>query len=77
LPAASASPVAAQKVGVVASKKTVTFDSTPKRNTYHDVTPYANVYGLHPRFFHFDRKGQMAPTDEAIIAALEETIELE
>lgn len=29
------------------------------------VSPYAQVYGIHPRFFHFDASGAMQPTPKA------------
>eukprot|EP00448_Togula_jolla_P033830 CAMPEP_0170646436 /NCGR_PEP_ID=MMETSP0224-20130122/43636_1 /TAXON_ID=285029 /ORGANISM="Togula jolla, Strain CCCM 725" /LENGTH=181 /DNA_ID=CAMNT_0010977767 /DNA_START=44 /DNA_END=585 /DNA_ORIENTATION=+ len=28
-------------------------------NTQIEITPYSQVYGVHPRFFHFDDSGQM------------------
>lgn len=32
----------------------------------HDVTPYANHYGIHPSFFDFDREGDMRLTFEGL-----------
>ena len=32
-----------------------------KRVTRVDVVPYAEVYGVHPRLFHFSRDGTMVP----------------
>lgn len=31
------------------------------RNSQHDITPYAEIYGLHPRFFNFNEQGEMVP----------------
>eukprot|EP00929_Paragymnodinium_shiwhaense_P055368 TRINITY_DN27739_c0_g4_i1.p1 TRINITY_DN27739_c0_g4~~TRINITY_DN27739_c0_g4_i1.p1 ORF type:complete len:406 (+),score=56.82 TRINITY_DN27739_c0_g4_i1:77-1294(+) len=31
-------------------------------NSAHPVTPYAEIYGVHPRFFNFDAHGQMVPS---------------
>lgn len=31
------------------------------------VTPYAQVYGVHPAFFDFDRNGEMQPTQAGMI----------
>lgn len=28
-------------------------------NTSVDITPYSSIYGIHPRFFHFDENGSM------------------
>ncbi|CAK0831958.1 unnamed protein product, partial [Prorocentrum cordatum] len=33
----------------------------------HDVTPYAEKYGVHPRFFEFDRQGNKRLTDSGIM----------
>lgn len=35
-------------------------------NTVHEVTPYSQIYGEHPRFFNFDRKGAMKLTDRGV-----------
>lgn len=34
---------------------------SPQEVSYHEVTPYAEVYGVHPREFHFDRDSSMVP----------------
>lgn len=34
---------------------------SPQEASYHEVTPYAEVYGIHPREFHFDRDAFMVP----------------
>jgi hypothetical protein len=35
-------------------------------NSEHVITPYSQIYGRHPRFFDFDRKGGMQLTDEGV-----------
>eukprot|EP00418_Pyrodinium_bahamense_P054790 CAMPEP_0179186236 /NCGR_PEP_ID=MMETSP0796-20121207/92362_1 /TAXON_ID=73915 /ORGANISM="Pyrodinium bahamense, Strain pbaha01" /LENGTH=202 /DNA_ID=CAMNT_0020890213 /DNA_START=28 /DNA_END=633 /DNA_ORIENTATION=+ len=35
-------------------------------NSSVDITPYSQVYGLHPRFFHFDGSGSMQLTPVAV-----------
>eukprot|EP00747_Dinoflagellata_sp_TGD_P031479 gnl/TRDRNA2_/TRDRNA2_135305_c0_seq3.p1 gnl/TRDRNA2_/TRDRNA2_135305_c0~~gnl/TRDRNA2_/TRDRNA2_135305_c0_seq3.p1 ORF type:complete len:219 (+),score=20.39 gnl/TRDRNA2_/TRDRNA2_135305_c0_seq3:82-657(+) len=37
-------------------------------NTSHDVTPYSEVYGIHPRFFNWNAWGEMEPTPHAFYA---------
>jgi len=32
------------------------------QNSAHPITPYAEIYGVHPRFFHFDSNGHMVPS---------------
>mmetsp|Transcript_138902 Transcript_138902/g.276970 ORF Transcript_138902/g.276970 Transcript_138902/m.276970 type:complete len:286 (-) Transcript_138902:261-1118(-) len=39
-------------------------------NSEHAITPYSEVYGRHPRFFDFDRKGGMQLTDEGVAEEL-------
>eukprot|EP00928_Gymnodinium_smaydae_P010524 TRINITY_DN13976_c1_g1_i1.p3 TRINITY_DN13976_c1_g1~~TRINITY_DN13976_c1_g1_i1.p3 ORF type:complete len:102 (-),score=34.89 TRINITY_DN13976_c1_g1_i1:275-580(-) len=34
-------------------------------NSIVAVTPYAQVYGIHPRYFDFDELGQMKPSAKA------------
>eukprot|EP00413_Alexandrium_margalefii_P038875 CAMPEP_0204593528 /NCGR_PEP_ID=MMETSP0661-20131031/51563_1 /ASSEMBLY_ACC=CAM_ASM_000606 /TAXON_ID=109239 /ORGANISM="Alexandrium margalefi, Strain AMGDE01CS-322" /LENGTH=223 /DNA_ID=CAMNT_0051603847 /DNA_START=35 /DNA_END=706 /DNA_ORIENTATION=- len=48
-----------------AIRRRVCFCPTPK-NSSHCVTPYAQVYGKHPRLFDFDRRGQMQLNDAGI-----------
>jgi hypothetical protein len=36
----------------------------------HEITPYSQIYGTHPRFFDFDRKGRMQQTDEGVAEEL-------
>jgi len=35
-------------------------------NTTHCVTPYGTKYGQHPKFFNFDRNGEMRLTDAGV-----------
>eukprot|EP00419_Tripos_fusus_P009811 CAMPEP_0172663996 /NCGR_PEP_ID=MMETSP1074-20121228/6296_1 /TAXON_ID=2916 /ORGANISM="Ceratium fusus, Strain PA161109" /LENGTH=334 /DNA_ID=CAMNT_0013480075 /DNA_START=28 /DNA_END=1032 /DNA_ORIENTATION=- len=58
--AAALSPPAAMQPG---TEGHVWFNSP--MNTSIDVTPYSQVYGLHPRFFHFDGSGSMQLTPVA------------
>jgi len=44
----------------------VTFAASPA-NVSTEVTPYARVYGVHPAFFDFDRRGIMQPTTAGYI----------
>jgi hypothetical protein len=32
-----------------------------QRDSEHDITPYAEIYGVHPRFFNFNEQGDMIP----------------
>lgn len=59
-PSLAASPVAAAML-----RRRVVFCPTPQNST-HVITPYASVYGRHPRFFDFDRKGEMRLNDEGL-----------
>lgn len=34
-------------------------------NSIHVVTPYSQVYGIHPKYFHFDADGSLQPTPKA------------
>mmetsp|Transcript_62001 Transcript_62001/g.199914 ORF Transcript_62001/g.199914 Transcript_62001/m.199914 type:complete len:256 (+) Transcript_62001:87-854(+) len=52
-----------------AMRRRVCFCPTPK-NTQHVVTPYGQIYGQHPKFFDFDRKGQMQLNDAGIAEEL-------
>jgi len=36
-------------------------------NSTHDVTPYARKYGVHPRFFEFNRRGEMQLIDGGVV----------
>jgi len=71
----SGTPVAAQHAAVKAAAaarlniKRVAFVPTP-HNTYHEVTPYSKVYGQHPAFFEYNRKGEMQLTDAGIVDEL-------
>lgn len=49
-----------------AIRRRVNFCPTPN-NTSHDVTPYGRKYGKHPKFFNFDRKGEMQLTNQGVI----------
>mmetsp|Transcript_114860 Transcript_114860/g.245215 ORF Transcript_114860/g.245215 Transcript_114860/m.245215 type:complete len:234 (-) Transcript_114860:133-834(-) len=70
---AMGSPVAAQQANAAskghakAPKKMshIAFCETPN-NTVHPITPYSKVYGKHPRFFDYNRKGEMQLNDEGI-----------
>jgi len=55
--------------GSQASRKAVCFGMSPKASP-HAITPYAQVYGMHPRFFDFDRKGRMQLTDDGVAEEL-------
>lgn len=44
-------------------------------NSAHPITPYAEVYGVHPRFFNFDRSGNKVSSHND--AAAEAAAELE
>eukprot|EP00929_Paragymnodinium_shiwhaense_P036075 TRINITY_DN19385_c0_g1_i1.p2 TRINITY_DN19385_c0_g1~~TRINITY_DN19385_c0_g1_i1.p2 ORF type:complete len:209 (+),score=33.83 TRINITY_DN19385_c0_g1_i1:105-731(+) len=46
-------------------RRRVVFCPTPMNST-HAITPYANVYGKHPRYFDFDRKGEMRLNDAGL-----------
>jgi len=35
-------------------------------NREYPVTPYAKKYGIHPNFFHYNRRGEMELNDEGI-----------
>lgn len=48
------------------AKRRVSF-SPPSLDSAHEVTPYARKYGVHPRFFEFDRRGEMRLTDAGIV----------
>mmetsp|Transcript_38984 Transcript_38984/g.125254 ORF Transcript_38984/g.125254 Transcript_38984/m.125254 type:complete len:292 (+) Transcript_38984:117-992(+) len=36
-------------------------------NSYVDITPYSQVYGMHPRFFDFDGSGSMLPAQQPLV----------
>jgi len=79
LPSVSAgTPKAAQHAAVKAAAaaklniKRVAFVPTP-HNTYHEVTPYSKIYGQHPAFFEYNRKGEMQLTDVGIMDELRRT----
>lgn len=63
LQAPGSSPLGYPAVPVVASPAHVRFQS-PLHSTIV-VTPYAQVYGIHPRFFQVDAQGAMIPTPKA------------
>jgi len=39
---------------------------SPDVNSEHVITPYSQVYGMHPSFFDFDQNGGMQLTDEGV-----------
>lgn len=41
-----------------------------QRNSRHDITPYSEIYGVHPRFFNFDSEGDMVPPSPKPVASL-------
>eukprot|EP00928_Gymnodinium_smaydae_P065752 TRINITY_DN48848_c0_g1_i1.p1 TRINITY_DN48848_c0_g1~~TRINITY_DN48848_c0_g1_i1.p1 ORF type:complete len:227 (-),score=20.34 TRINITY_DN48848_c0_g1_i1:70-750(-) len=47
-------------------RKRVVFCATPQ-NSHHCITPYSKIYGQHPAFFEFDRKGEMRLNDRGIM----------
>lgn len=49
--------------------KHVNFCPTPM-NSIHPITPYSQIYGKHPQFFDYNRKGEMELTDAGIAAEL-------
>jgi len=51
-------------VSPVATRNGHVWFNTPM-NSSVDITPYSQVYGLHPRFFHFDGNGSMELTPVA------------
>lgn len=54
-----------QRAAAQALRRRVCFCPTPK-NTSHPITPYSKVYGMHPTYFDFDRRGRMQLTDEGV-----------
>mmetsp|Transcript_49436 Transcript_49436/g.87053 ORF Transcript_49436/g.87053 Transcript_49436/m.87053 type:complete len:177 (+) Transcript_49436:164-694(+) len=56
---------AQQKAAAQALRRRVCFCPSPK-NTTHPITPYSKVYGMHPTYFDFDRRGRMQLTDEGV-----------
>mmetsp|Transcript_16625 Transcript_16625/g.48205 ORF Transcript_16625/g.48205 Transcript_16625/m.48205 type:complete len:231 (+) Transcript_16625:41-733(+) len=52
------------------ARRRVTF-ATPSKNSYYEVTPYEERYGMHPSCFDFDAEGNMvteSPTEEGFPA---------
>lgn len=61
-PAGMRSPVMVATVSApTPNRPRVTFAPSPMHMSA-EVTPYARVYGVHPAFFDFDRRGCMQPT---------------
>lgn len=60
-PRTSAASLVQRKVWSPAARTKVSFAPSPLNQTA-DVTPYAQVYGVHPAFFDFDQQGMMQPT---------------
>lgn len=55
-------------------RSVVQFVPTPN-NSFRVITPYSKVYGQHPDFFEFNRKGQMELNDLGIANELRQEIE--
>eukprot|EP00931_Biecheleriopsis_adriatica_P090517 TRINITY_DN64496_c0_g1_i1.p1 TRINITY_DN64496_c0_g1~~TRINITY_DN64496_c0_g1_i1.p1 ORF type:complete len:234 (-),score=41.64 TRINITY_DN64496_c0_g1_i1:74-775(-) len=80
---AAGSPVAAQHAAsknsgsmLMREVRCVGFCPSPM-NTEHAVTPYSRVYGQHPKLFHYNRKGQMEPSDVALMAKALEDLDVD
>lgn len=56
-------------------RRRVTFCPTPS-NTSHVVTPYAAVYGQHPKLFDFNRKGEMELSNAGIADEMRKSREM-
>mmetsp|Transcript_69337 Transcript_69337/g.123507 ORF Transcript_69337/g.123507 Transcript_69337/m.123507 type:complete len:198 (-) Transcript_69337:77-670(-) len=58
-PSATAAPTSVAATAPLARHKSVRFELD--LSTLHEITPYAEIYGLHPREFNFDRSYHMVP----------------
>jgi len=56
-------------------RKQVTFAASPVVSST-EVTPYAQIYGIHPRFFDFDRSGSIAFTPEGAMEFSKGTLQV-